>query len=194
MSAAHLSAAAMVFSGRSGFPTCGKIEKSTTPSVLSPAGECQVTKSLSDTGGHHHAPGAQSHPDRLAQRRQEVCEAGRSHPVAQVRGIAAFDKQDVCLSDHGDPALLIEAGQRGELQHAQGLPTQSNHGALRFLSADEPPRIARTGHGVPVHGRGNAEGIALGNRLAQQVDQRVVDTRVLDARRSEKITSSCLSY
>src|SRR5579883_1434859 len=45
ISAAHFSAAAIVFSGRSGFPRCGKIEKSTTPSVLSPAGECQVTKS-----------------------------------------------------------------------------------------------------------------------------------------------------
>ena len=44
-SAAHRSAVATVFQGKSGFSRCGKIEKSTTPSVLSPAGECQLTKS-----------------------------------------------------------------------------------------------------------------------------------------------------
>jgi len=34
---------------------------------------------------------------------------------------------------------------------------------------------------MPVQGRGNAEGVALGNRLAKQFDQCVVDARVLDA-------------
>jgi catechol 2,3-dioxygenase-like lactoylglutathione lyase family enzyme len=34
---------------------------------------------------------------------------------------------------------------------------------------------------MPVQRRGNAEGVALGNRLAEQFDQRVVDARVLDA-------------
>src|SRR5438034_646869 len=48
--AAHRSAAAMEFVVRSGFSTCGKIEKSTTPSVLSPAGDCQVTKSAPTRG------------------------------------------------------------------------------------------------------------------------------------------------
>ena len=45
MSAAHLSASAMVFSGMSSWPRCGKIEKSTTPRVLSPpVGGLQLTK------------------------------------------------------------------------------------------------------------------------------------------------------
>ena len=45
MPAAQRSAAAIVLRGRSGLSRCGKIEKSTTPSVRSPAGECHVTKS-----------------------------------------------------------------------------------------------------------------------------------------------------
>src|SRR5262249_53513441 len=44
--AAHFSAAAMVFSGKSGLSTCGKIEKSTMPSALSsPVGGFHPTKS-----------------------------------------------------------------------------------------------------------------------------------------------------
>src|SRR3954447_22511069 len=44
--AAHRSAAAMVFVGRSGFSTCGKIENSTSPSASSPpSGGVQMTKS-----------------------------------------------------------------------------------------------------------------------------------------------------
>src|SRR6266480_1038153 len=44
--AAHRSAAAMVFVGRSGFSTCGKIENSTSPSASSPpSGGVQRTKS-----------------------------------------------------------------------------------------------------------------------------------------------------
>src|SRR6266508_223669 len=66
---------------------------------------------LSDVGGHHDAPGAQSHVDR-AQRRQEVRQSGLPHPVAQIQGIAAIHQQDVRLLDHGDPLLFIDAGQR----------------------------------------------------------------------------------
>jgi hypothetical protein len=40
------------------------------------------------------------------------------------------------------------------------------------------PSEARRGRG---DGSGNAQGVALGNRLAQQVYQSVVDARVLDA-------------
>ena len=141
---------------------------------------------LPDAGGHHHAPGAQPHPDRLAQRRQEVRQPGLPHPVAQVQGVAAIHQQDVCLSDPGDPAFFVDAGQRGELQHAQGLPTQLAHGAAGFLSADETPCPARTALGVPVPRSGDAEGVGLGDRFAQQVDQRVVDARVLDAGGREK--------
>ena len=143
---------------------------------------------LPDTGGHHHAPGAQSHPDRLAQRRQEIRQPGLPHPVAQVQGVAAIHQQDVCLSDPGDPAFFVDAGQRGELQHSQGLPTQLAHGGSGLSSADEPPCPARTDLGVPVPRGGNAEGVGLGNRFAQQVDQRVVDARVLDASGGERIS------
>jgi hypothetical protein len=82
--------------------------------------------------------------------------------------------------------LFVDTGQRSELQHTQGLPTQFAHWGSGFSSADEPPCSARTCHGVPVRRGGNAEGTGLGNRLAQQVDQRVVDARVLNAGRSEK--------
>src|SRR5215469_1889192 len=40
--------------------------------------------------------------------------------------------------------------------------------------------------GVPVRRGGNAERAGLGNRLAQQVDQRVADARVLNASGGEK--------
>ena len=171
----------MVLWGRSGFSRCGKIEKSTTPSVRVAGGRLPVDEALSDARGHHHAPGAHAHPDRRPQRRQEVGEAGRPQPVAQVRGIAAFHEQDVRLSDEGNPALLVEARQRGELQHAHRLPTQPNRGGSGLLPADAPPRLARSGAGVAVQRRGNAESVALGDRLAQQLDERVLDARVLDA-------------
>ena len=96
------SALAIVFDGRSSLSTCGKIEKSTIPSVSSPpVGSFHPTKVVPDPGGHHHAPGAQSHPDRLVQRRQQVCQPGLPHPVAQVQGIAACGQQDVGLLDRG---------------------------------------------------------------------------------------------
>ncbi len=44
----------------------------------------------------------------------------------------------------------------------------------------------RTALGVPVPRGRDAEGVGLGDRLAQQVDQRVVDARVLDAGGSEE--------
>jgi hypothetical protein len=39
---------------------------------------------------------------------------------------------------------------------------------------------------VAVPGSGNAEGVGLGNRFAQEFDQRIVDARVFDASRSEE--------
>ena len=54
------------------------------------------------------------------------------------------------------------------------------------LPADELPGPAGTAPGVPVPRGRDAEGAGLGDRLAQQVDQRVVDARVLDAGGSEK--------
>ncbi len=162
--------------------------------LIATGGRLPVDEVLPDTGGHHHAPGAQSHPDRLVQRRQEIRQPGLPHPVAQVQGVAAVHQQDVCLSDPGDPALFVDAGQRGELQHAQGLPTQFAHGGAGFLSADEPPCRRRTAHGVPVPRGGDAEGVGLGDRFAQEVDQRVVDARVLDAGGREQKLHDALSY
>jgi hypothetical protein len=107
--------------------------------------------------------------------------------VAQVQGVAAIDQQDVCFSNPTDPAFCIDAGQRGELQHAQGLPAQLAHGGFGFLSTNEPPCQIRSDMRVPVPRGGDTEGAALANRFAQQVYERVVDARVLDARRCEKI-------
>jgi hypothetical protein len=101
--------------------------------------------------------------------------------VAEIQRIAAVDQQDVDLLDEGYPSLFIEAGQRGELQHSHGLPTQFGHGTSRFCSADERPRPANAVRGVPVGRGGNAEGVALGNGLAEEVEHGVVDAGVLDA-------------
>jgi len=92
---------------------------------------------LPDAGGHHHAPAANTHIDR-AERREEVSEARLAHPVAQAQGITAPHQQGVSLLDHGDPLLFIDAGQRGEFQHSQGLPTQLAHGG-GGSSGDELP-------------------------------------------------------
>ena len=45
--------------------------------------------------------------------------------------------------------------------------------------------------GVPVPRGGDTEGVGVGDRFAQQVDQRVVDARVLDASGSEKKPHGC---
>jgi hypothetical protein len=47
--------------------------------------------------------------------------------------------------------------------------------------------MARSDLGVPVPRRGDTEGVGLGNRFAQEVDERVVDTGVFDTSRGEKI-------
>jgi hypothetical protein len=53
------------------------------------------------------------------------------------------------------------------------------------LSADNPPRYAgAAGHSA--RRGGNAESVGVGDWFAQQVDQRVVDARVLDPSRSEE--------
>ena len=122
-----------------------------------------------------------------SQRRQEVRQPRLAHPVAQIQGIAARHQQDVGLLDQGNPTFFIDAGQGGQLQHSQGLPAQLAHRAVGFLSTDELPRfLAGADPGVPVHRGRNAEGAGLADRFAQQVDQRVADARVLDARGSEK--------
>src|SRR4029079_17908548 len=81
--------------------------------------------------------------------------------------------------------LLVDAGQRGELQHSQGLPTQLAHGGSWLPAGDEVPgRAGPAGHAV---GRGgDAEGAGLGDRLAEEVNQSIADARVLDAGGREK--------
>jgi hypothetical protein len=54
------------------------------------------------------------------------------------------------------------------------------------VPADESPRLARAGHGVPVQRRGDAECVALADRLGKQLDQCVLDARVLDASGGEE--------
>ena len=105
--------------------------------------------------------------------------------MAQIQGVAAVHEQNVGLLDHGDPTLFFDAGQRGELQHPQGLPTQFAHRGSGFSSADEPPCVVGAA-GQGVARGGDAEGAGLGDRFAEQVDQRVADARVLDASGSEK--------
>lgn len=80
-----------------------------------------------------------------------------------------------------------------ELQHSQGLPTHFAHGCPRLVSADELPCMAST-VGIGVHRSGNAEGVGLGNRFAQEVDQSVADARVLDASGSEKKPHGAFSW
>src|SRR6185503_661685 len=150
------------------------------------AGRLPLDEVLADTRGHHHASGAQSHPCRLVQRGQEVRQPGLPHPVAEVEGIAAVHQEDICLSDPWHPAFPVEAGQRGEFQDAYGLPPQLGHGAAGLLPADEAPSSTRTGHRVRVRRGGDAEGVGFFDRLPQQVDERVVDARVLDAGGREK--------
>src|SRR5207249_4263954 len=65
-------------------------------------------------------------------------------------------------------------------------PPQLGHRAAGFLAADEPPRPLKPARGVPVRSGRDAEGAGLGNRLAEQVDERVMDARVGDASGSEK--------
>jgi hypothetical protein len=48
--------------------------------------------------------------------------SGLPHPMAKVDGIAARHEQDVRLPDTGHPALFVNGGQRGGLQHSQGHP------------------------------------------------------------------------
>ena len=71
--------------------------------VSSPVRWSPLDEVVPDLGRHHHAPGAQSHPHRLAQRREQVGESGLPHPVAQVEDVTARDEQDVRLPDPRDP-------------------------------------------------------------------------------------------
>jgi hypothetical protein len=101
--------------------------------------------------------------------------------VTQVEHVAAGHEQDVGRPHQRDPPLLVDARERGELQHADGLPSQLGH-RVAEPSADELPRtLPRTDTRVSIHPGGDAQGGRLGDRLAQEVDQRLPDARVRDA-------------
>ena len=56
----------------------------------------------------------------FSQRRQrQAREAGLPHPVTQKEGVSAIHQQDIGVPHPLDPALLANAGQRGEFQHSQ---------------------------------------------------------------------------
>ena len=87
MPAAHCSASAMVLPGMPSAARCGQIEKSTRPSVRVVAARWPpLDEVVPDLGGHHHAPRAEPHPDRLAQRRQQVCQPGLAASSGTGRG------------------------------------------------------------------------------------------------------------
>src|SRR6478735_5893696 len=74
--------------------------------------------------------------------------------------------------------------------------TQLAHGCGR-LTGDETPCPTGTALRVAVPRRGDTEGVGLGNRFAEEIDQRVVDGRVLDASGREKkphAASGCQSF
>ena len=154
--------------------------------VIAGDGGLRLEEGLSDSRCHHHASGAQPDPDGLFQRRQEIPQAGLSHPVRQVHGITAIHQQDVCFADPGFPAAFIDAGQSGEFEHAQGFPSQLAHRAIRFSSTDESPGAGRACMGMPIQRSGNAESIRIGDRFSQQREQRVPDAGVLDSARRQK--------
>ena len=149
------------------------------------SGRLPADEVLPDTRGHHHAAGAQPHPDGFAQRRQEICQPGLTHPVAQVQSVATIHQQDVCLFYPSDPAFFVDAGQRGKLEHAQRLPAQLAHRG-RGSPGDETPCSTRTALRVAVPSSRDTQSVGLGNRFAEEDDQCVVDARVLDASGREK--------
>ena len=62
------------------------------------------------------------------QGRQEGSQAGLPHPVADVVSHLRRMNQGIGFPDCGEPEVLAEARQRGELKHAEGFPTQLAQG------------------------------------------------------------------
>ena len=169
--------------------TCGQIEKSTIPSVLSPpVGDFHPTKSspirgvitmlpaLSPTQTVSRSDGRRSaSPDsRIQWHRYRASPPDTSRTsVSRTRGTQSSSSMLGSAVSSSTPTDFQPSSVMG----------------LSDSSADEAPgALARTDVGVPVHRGGDAEGAGVGDRLAQEVDQRVVDARVLDAGgREEKL-------
>src|SRR2546430_13854423 len=86
--------------------------------------------------------------------------------------------------DQRDPVLSIDAGQSSELQNSERFPTEFAQGTWA-LSADEPVGDRRS-LGEVVRRSGNDQSTAFGDPSAQQLEQRVSDARIGDARGSQK--------
>ena len=121
---------------------------------------------LAERGGGGNASGAHPDIDRVWQRRQKLRQSRLLQPVRQVQGIAAPNKQRVGLPDRWDPGFVIDARQRGQLQHSHRLPTQSRQWTAGF-SGDRP--VAHPGAARKWIDRGgNEEGVRILDRFAKQ--------------------------
>jgi hypothetical protein len=103
------------------------------------------------------------------------------HPVTQERRVAAVDQEHVGLPDPGDPSLRADGGQCGELKDAERRPAQAGRVLPLGLGGYEAPHRCRTAHRVTPLCCRYAEGVALGDRLAEKLHERGVDARVSDA-------------
>jgi hypothetical protein len=111
---------------------------------------------------------------------------GLAHPVAQVRRVAAVDQQQVGVPDPWHPALVPDGGQCGELEDAERLPAQAGQVPVVGLAGDKASHRCRAVHRVTPLCCGHAEGVALVDRLAQELHERRVDAGVRDAAGREK--------
>ena len=92
--------------------------------------------------------------------------------MAQVQHVAAPNEKCVRLLEGGDPTLSLDAGQRREFQHTQRLPPELTQGALRLPADRLASLLAAAGEGVDRGGYKQCAG--LGDRLAEEIDQRLV--------------------
>jgi hypothetical protein len=109
---------------------------------------------------------------------QQVRQPGFAHPVAQVEDVAAGDEQGVRFLNQRHPPFPVDAGQRCQLQHADGLPAQVDHGVLGVAADELPSLLARADHGMPVLRSRDAQRGGLSDRLAKKSDERVADAGV----------------
>lgn len=82
--------------------------------------------------------------------------------MAQVGCLATVHEQDVGLPNPGNPALLTDSRQGGELEEAQRLPTEAAHGVPRRVADNEAAHRNWSTHRVAPLRRRNAERVGLG--------------------------------
>ena len=100
-----------------------------------------------DRWRHDQASGAESHVHEV-ERREELRQPGLAHPAVEVDRVAAVHEQHVGLLDLGEPDGSRDAGQRRELEDADGLPAELGHRGLGLLAGDEAPRELRAAAGA----------------------------------------------